>query len=120
MSKLDEYFGPKKSVKMPPAKPTYFARHPDVEDLCNTFLSEMEWHHDAYTIQQIVAGARDFKLAIGNEPNLLLHTIKKMKREKLTIASPRSCISLARNMTPDADKDTQRYVTGEFADFWED
>jgi hypothetical protein len=72
----------------------------------------MGWGHDYYTVQQIVAGAKDFKLAIGNDPKLLLHTIKKMKLEKLNISSPRSCITLARNMTPDADspESRQKYV----------
>ena len=118
MSELDSFFGPKPTTEMPPAKPSHFGRYPDVQQLCDVFLEEMSWNHDLHTIQQVVAGARDFVLAIGNEPKLLLHTIKKMKREKLNISSPRSCITLARNMTPDPDSDEarQKYVT----DFWED
>ena len=117
-SEADLILGPKKRVEMPAAQQTHFGRYPDVQSLCDTFLEEMDWGHDLYTIQQVVAGARDFVLAIGNEPKLLLHTIKKMKREKLNISSPRSCITLARNMTPDPDSDEarQKYVT----DFWED
>ena len=118
MNEADRIRGSKKRVEMPAPQITYFAHYPDVEELCNTFLTEMGWNHDLYTIQQVVAGARDFVLAIGNDPKLLLHTIKKMKREKLNISSPRSCITLARNMTPDADSHEarQKYVT----DFWED
>ena len=115
MSELDKYFGPREEVQVPPAERSYFGKFPEVEEMCNLFLSEMEWGHDAYTIQQVVAGARDFVLAIGNDPKLLLHTIKKMKLEKLNISSPRSCITLARNMKPDGDSEEarQRYA-------WED
>ena len=122
MSELDNFFGPAPEVQMPTAQVTHFARYPDVEDLCNIFLEEMGWNHDNYTIQQVVAGARDFKLAIGNEPKLLLHTVKKMEKAGLNISSPRSCISMARKATPDADSDErrQRYVTGEYADFFND
>ena len=117
MSELDKFFGPAPDVSMPAPQVTYFGRYPDVQELCDTFLSEMDWNHDAYTIQQVVAGARDFVLAIGNDPKLLLHTVKKMKREKLTIASPRSCITIARNMTPDADSEESRQ---RYAGAWED
>ena len=112
MSELDKYFGPKPTTEMPPATPTHFARYPDVQSLCDVFLEEMEWGHDLYTVQQVVAGARDFVLAIGNDPKLLLHTIKKMKLEKLNISSPRSCITMARNTTPDTDSEEsrQKYV----------
>ena len=118
MNEADLILGPKKHVEMPPAKPSHFGRYPEIQALCDVFITEMGWGHDAYTIQQVVAGARDFVLAIGNDPKLLLHTIKKMKREKLNISSPRSCITLARNTTPDADSPEarQKYVT----DFWED
>jgi hypothetical protein len=114
-SELDRFFGTQQKPELPPAQPTHFARYPDVQSLCDVFLEEMDWNNDAYTIQQVVAGARDFKLAIGNDPKLLLHTIKKMKLEKLNISSPRSCITLARNMTPDTDSEEsrQKYV-------WED
>ncbi len=66
------------------------------------------------TKQQIIAGAKDFNLAIGNKPALLLRVLKKMKRKKLTIGSPRSCITIAREMTPDADSDEhrQKYLKG--------
>jgi hypothetical protein len=108
----DVFFGTKEPTEMPPAQPTHFARYPDVQTLCDVFLEEMDWNNDAYTVQHVVSGARDFVLAIGNDPKLLLHTIKKMKLEKLNISSPRSCITLARNITPDADSEAsrQKYV----------
>ena len=113
-SELDKFFGPKPDTPMPTAQPTHFARYPAVQSLCDTFLEEMEWNTDPYTKQQIVAGAKDFNLAIGNKPGLLLRALKKMKRKKLTIGSPRSCITIAREMTPDADSDEnrQRYLKG--------
>ncbi len=114
MNDADAFFGPKKHVEMPTAQITHFARYPDVQDLCDVFWNFMGWGTDAYTIQQIVAGARDFKLAIGNRPDILLRSLNKMKREKLTIGSPRSCITIAREMTPDADSDEhrQKYLEG--------
>lgn len=116
MSELDRYFGPKKNIEMPAAKISYFGRYPDVEELCDAFLEFMGWGTDSYTIQQIVAGARDFKLAIGNKPKLLIRTLEKMKRKKLSIGSPRSAINPAREMlhSPDADSDEhrQKYLKG--------
>ncbi len=107
-SELDAIFGPKPEVEMPPAQPTHFGRYPDVQELCDVFADEMGWNHDAYTIQHVVAGARDFVLAIGNEPKLLLRATQKMKRKKLSISSPRSCITAAREMrSPEVD--TQKY-----------
>ena len=111
MNDADLILGPKKNVEMPPAQPTHFARYPDVQDLCDVFLEEMDWNHDLYTIQQVVAGARDFVLAIGNEPKLLLRATKKMKRKKLSISSPRSCITTAREMRS-PEEDTQKYLKG--------
>lgn len=114
MNDADVFFGTKEPTEMPPAQPTHFGRYPDVQDLCDTFLTEMDWNHDLYTIQQVVAGARDFVLAIGNKPKLLLRATQKMKKKKLSISSPRSCITAAREMTPDADsqENRQRYLKG--------
>ena len=120
-SEANLILGPKKHVEMPTAKITHFGRYPAVEELCNVFLDFMEWNTDAYTKQQIVAGAKDFNLAIGNKPDLLLRALKKMKKNKMSIGSPRSCITFAREMLhspdPDSDKARQRYVT---SDFWGD
>lgn len=111
MNDADLFFGEKKHVEMPTAQITHFARYPDVQNLCDVFLDEMDWNHDLYTIQQVVAGARDFVLAIGNEPKLLLRATKKMKKKKLSISSPRSCITAAREMrSPEVD--TQKYLKG--------
>ena len=115
-SELDNWFGPKPNTEMPPAQPTHFARYPAVQSLCDVFLEEMDWGTDLYTIGQIAAGARDYALAIGHDTALLLRTIKKMKREELTIGSPRSCISIARTLlhSPDADSEAgrQKYLKG--------
>ena len=115
-SELDKFFGPAAEVEMPPIKCSHFGRFPDVQELCDTFLEEMEWNTDNYTKQQIVAGARDFNLAIGNNPGLLLRTIQQMKRDKLSIASPRSCITIAREKMhvpdPDSQDGRRKYLRG--------
>ena len=114
MTSLDDFCQPKQP--MPPAKPTHFGRYPDVQELCDTFIEEMGWRPDGYTIRQIAAGARDFKQAVGNKPDLLLKTIKKMRNKGLDIASPRSCITIARKIVPDPDspEGREKYRT----DFW--
>lgn len=116
MNDADLILGPKKHVEMPPAQPTHFGRYPAVQSICDVFHKEMGWGTDLYTIGQIAAGARDYALAIGHDTSLLLRTIKKMKREKLSIGSPRSCISIARELwhSPDADsqENRQRYLRG--------
>jgi len=109
MNDADRILGPKPVVAMPPAKRSHFARYPDVQVLCDTFLEEMDFNTDPYTIRQIAAGARDFKSAIGNKPDVLLRALKRMKRKKLTIASPRSCITEARSQP---DEDTSKYLRG--------
>ena len=115
-SELEEWFGPKPPTEMPTAQITHFGRYPAVQSLCDTFLEEMDWNTDAYTKQQIVAGAKDFNLAIGNKPDLLLRALKKMKKNKMSIGSPRSCITFAREMlhTPDSDSEEarQKYLGG--------
>ena len=117
MNDADLILGPKKRTDMPPTKRSHFARYPDVQELCDTFIEEMGWNHDAYTIRQIAAGARDYKQAVDNDPKRLLKAIQRMKRVKLLIASPRSCITIARRTEPDPDsaKARQRY-----AGAWED
>ena len=117
MNDADLILGRKKKVDMPSAKRSHFARYPDVQVLCDTFIEEMEWNADNYTIRQIAAGARDFKSAVGNDPKLLLKTIQRMKRDKLTIASPRSCITIARRTEPDPDSEASRQ---RYAGAWED
>ena len=109
-SEADLILGPKKHVEMPTAQVTHFGRYPDVQDLCDAFWNFMGWGTDSYTIQQIVAGAKDFNLAIGNKPDLLLRALKKMKKNKMSIGSPRSCITFAREMlhSLDADSDEHR------------
>ena len=109
-SELDKHFGPAPPVEMPTAQVTHFGRYPAVQSLCDTFHREMGWGTDLYTIGQIAAGARDYALAIGHDTALLLRTIKKMKREKMSIGSPRSCITFAREMlhSPDADSAEHR------------
>jgi len=106
MNAADKHFGPKPAVAMPPAKQSHFGRYPDVQELCDTFIEEMGFNTDPYTIRQVAAGARDFRRAIGNNPDTLLRALKRMKQKKLTIASPRSCITEARS-TP--EEDTQKY-----------
>ena len=119
-SELDELFGPREEVEMPTAKPTHFGRYPEVQELCDAFLEEMEWGHDLYTIGQVAAGARDYVLAVNHDPALLIRATRKMKKEKMSIGSPRSCVTFAREMmnTPDPDSEAGRrkYET----DFWED
>lgn len=117
MSELDKLFGPKPTVEMPAAKPTHFGRYPDVSVLCDTFIEEMGWQADAYTIRSIAAGARDYKQAIDGDPKRLLKAIKKMKIAGLSIASPRSCITTARRSKADSDSvaGRRKYET----DFWE-
>ena len=109
MTDLDDFFGTKEKPAMPPAKRSHFARYPDVQELCDTFIEEMGWKADSYTIRQIAAGARDFKSAVGNKPDALLRAMKRMKRKKLTIASPRSCITEARSQPAE---DTSKYLRG--------
>ena len=119
MNEAEAILGPKKHVEMPTAQQTHFGRYPAVQDLCDTFWEFMGWGTDAYTIQQIVAGAKDFNLAIGNKPDLLLRALKKMKKNKMSIGSPRSCITFAREMLrsldPDSEENRRRYLKG-----WDD
>ena len=117
MTDADRILGPKKQATMPTARKSHFSRYPDVQVLCDTFIEEMEWNADPYTIRSIAAGARDYKQAVGNDPKLLLKTIQRMKRDKLTIASPRSCITIARRTEPDADSEESRQ---RYAGAWED
>ncbi len=106
MNDADRILGPKKQATMPPAKPTHFGRYPDVQELCDTFADEMGWPLDNYTTRQIAAGARDYKLAINGDPKRLLKAIQKMKKAGLSMSSPRSCITTARETKVE---DTQKY-----------
>ena len=106
MSELDKFFEPREKPAMPPAKQSHFGRYPDVSALCDIFIEEMEWYPDAYTVKQIAAGARDFKRAIGNKPDTLLRATRRMKQKKLSISSPRSCITEARSKP---EEDTSKY-----------
>jgi len=106
MSELDKFFEPREKPAMPPAKQSHFGRYPDCQELCDTFAEEMGWQLDNYTVRSIAAGARDFKRAIGNNPDALLRATKRMKQKKLSISSPRSCITEARSKP---EEDTSKY-----------
>ena len=116
MNDADVFFGPKPEVEMPPAQPTHFARYPAVQSLCDAFLEEMEWNPDPYTVGQIAAGAIDYALAVNHDPALLVRATRKMKRNEMSIGSPRSCITYGREMlhSPDADsqENRQKYLKG--------
>ena len=109
MTDADRILGPKKPASMPPAKRSHFARYPDVQELCNTFIEEMGWQADLYTIRTIAAGARDYKQAISGDTKRLLKAMQKMKKANLSIASPRSCITTARRTK---EEDTSKYLRG--------
>ena len=109
MSELDNFFGPKPPTEMPPAQPTHFGDFPAVQPLCDAFLEEMDWNPDPYTVQQIVAGAIDYALAVNHDPALLIRATKKMKRNEMSIGSPRSCITYGREMLHSPEVDTQKY-----------
>ena len=115
-SEADLILGPKKRVEMPAAQITHFAQYPAVQSLCDAFLSEMGWGHDAYTIGQVAAGAVDYALAVNHDPALLVRAARKMRRDSMSIGSPRSCITYGREMlhSPDADsqENRDRYLKG--------
>ena len=105
------------------AKRTNFGHYPDVQDLCDAFLEEMGWAPNRWTIKQVAAGARDFVEVHGQNIELMLKTIRRLKREAphvyKNIASPRSLITAARSNTG-GEASRRRYVEGEFADFWDE
>jgi hypothetical protein len=107
---------------------TNFGRYPDCQEVCDAFIEAMEWNADPYTIKQVAAGGRDFVAVFGNNPDLVHKTIRYIERNEKEvyekIASPRSLITFARRLgkketMTDEDR-RRRYMTGEYADFWED
>lgn len=100
---------------------TRFAHaEPSIRDLCDVFANETGWTLDQHTRKVIAAGARDFEQAIGNKPELLRQTIAYMRSKRITFSSPRSCITIARDLQASADGHTpQAYAEGEYSDFIE-
>lgn len=118
-STLDDWFGPKPERSNDlSARPTLFPHcEANIRDLCDAFARETEWHLDVYTRKTIMAGARDFYEAIGDRPDLLRDALRQMKRMTLSFSSPRSCITVARQII-DRNKPTS-YIEGEYSDFIE-
>ena len=125
MNEADLILGKKKHAEMPTSQRTHFARYPArIRAICDAFIEEMGWTTDPTTKKIVAAGAKRFVDVHGNNPALLLRTIQQLRRNAphiyQNIASPGSLITSARKMTPDGDSEEarQRYVTGEFADFF--
>lgn len=125
MSELDKHFGPAPDVAMPTAQPTAFGRYPArIRAVADAFMEEMGWHCDPTTKRSVAAGAKRFVDVHGDNPGLLVRGIKKLRNTAPhiydNIASPGSLITPCRRMgaDPDSVEARQRYVTGEFADFF--
>ena len=117
MNDADIFFGPKPDTPMPTAQPTHFGRYPArIHSVCDAFLKEMDWNADPTTKRIVAAGAKRFIDVHGDNPQLMVRSIRKLKNTAPTvydnIASPGSLITTARRMGPDADSDEarQRYV----------
>jgi len=100
---------------------TRFPRaEPNIRDLCDVFANETGWELDGHTRKVIVAGARDFEQAIGNKPSLLRGALLYMRTKRITFSSPRSCITIAREIERQEDaRKPGGYIEGEYADFIE-
>lgn len=119
---LDAWFGPRKEQPTAPEpRRTQFPRcEESIRDLCDAFADRTNWRLDEHTRKVIIAGARDFERAIGNRPDLLLQAMTYMTSKGITFSSPRSCITIARELQASADGHSpQSYIEGEFADFIE-
>lgn len=71
-------------------------------------------------LKEIEAGARDFVMQVGEKPALLKRVVREMREKDLVIATPRSCIKMARQKSqwqePTQENVRERYTGGEFAD----
>ena len=56
-------------------------------------------------LKEIAAGARDWVMEHGETPGLLQETVRHMRSERLVVASPRSCIKVARQRSQWAQED---------------
>jgi hypothetical protein len=129
MSELDAYFGTKPETPMPTAQITHFARYPArIRSVCDAFMDEMCWTADPTTKRSVAAGAKRFVDVHGEDPKLLVRAIQRLKNNAPhiydNISSPGSLITTARTLKrkpdPDSDEARQKYVTGEYADFFDD
>lgn len=121
MSELDKWFPrdqdePKATLDDLRRSTDFPRAAPYLRELCDTFARETGWKLDERTRRSIAAGALDFYNAIGERPDLLKKALDTMKRQRLTFSSPRSCITIARNIEADEPKS---YTDGEYADFIE-
>ena len=122
MNELDKHFGPKPDTPMPTAQPTHFGRYPArIRSVCDAFINEMGWNADPTTKRDIAAGAKKFVDVHGENPALVIKTIRYLKDNAPhiydKIASPGSLYRTARHLKdkpdPDSDAARQRYA-------WED
>lgn len=94
---------------------------PDIRNLCDTFVIEAGWDVDPYTRKVVTAGARDWHTVHGGDCALLRNAMATMKRKGLTYSSPRSCITIAKELIgdPNSEANRRRYAEGPYADFIE-
>ena len=115
MNEADIFFGEKEPVEMPTAQRTNFGRYPArIRSVCDAFIEEMGWHCDPTTKKIVAAGAKRFVDVHGDNPALLVRTIRHLRRNARhiyqNIASPGSLITPARKFagSPDADSAEHR------------
>ena len=105
---------------------THFPKlEPSAKIIAETFLAEIQLlgfvgvdgqgTPSKAHLAEIATGARDYALDIGEKPDLLRATIRKMREEGLIIATPRSCKKVSRELSQWARENLQKSYHEAFA-----
>jgi hypothetical protein len=99
VSALDEFFGECEKAVMPEMKKTSWPRVEEhLRPILDCFQEAAGYEPKGFIRQQWIAGARDWYSVFHEDTRLLRLAIDEMRQKGLTIASPRSCITVATNM----------------------
>lgn len=102
--------------KEPQTMPTHFpSLEPQARTIADAFVEEIKalgfkgangfGEPSKRHLKEIAAGARDWVMEHGETPELLRETVRHMRSERLVVASPRSCIKVARQRSQWAQED---------------
>lgn len=108
MSELSRFFGEREQATMPTTKRTNWPKTEEyLRPVLDTFQDMAGFEPKGFVRQQWIAGARDWVSVFGEDTNLLRLAVEEMRQRKLTVITPRSCISVASELKrnqPDPDR----------------
>lgn len=115
MTEFNDLFPRSEGHSLEPRRTSWPKVEEHIRPILDTFQDLAGFEPHGFVRTQWVAGARDWYSTMGADTNLLRLAVEQMREKQLTIASPRSCITVALEIK--GNTHPERYTTGKYAAF---